>query len=89
MPSFNGSSHLRYRGLADTALTWLDMEITFKPNSADGLIVYNGHRMDGMGDFMGLYMNDGFIEFVYDLGTGAAIATSQYKLNLGEWHQVG
>lgn len=89
MPSFNGSSHLRYRGLAETALTWLDLEITFKPTTSDGLIIYNGHRMDGTGDFMGMYLNDGFVEFAYDLGTGAAIIRSHGRVELSEWHEVG
>ncbi|KAG5891301.1 hypothetical protein JTB14_000182 [Gonioctena quinquepunctata] len=88
VPSFNGSSHLRYRGLAESALTWLDFDITFKPTAPDGLMIYNGHRMDGTSDFMGLYLNEGFVEFIYDLGTGSVTAKSQYKLSLGEWHQV-
>ncbi|CAG9821107.1 unnamed protein product [Phaedon cochleariae] len=88
VPSFNGSSHLRYRGLADTALTWLDFDVTFKPTAPDGLIIYNGHRIDGTNDFMALYMDDGFVEFGYDLGTGSVTARSQYRLPLSEWHQV-
>ncbi|XP_076268122.1 EGF like, fibronectin type III and laminin G domains protein pikachurin [Rhynchophorus ferrugineus] len=88
VPSFNGSSHLRYRGLAESALTWLDLAITFKPTTPDGLIIYNGHRMDGTGDFMGLYLNDGFVEFAYDLGTGAAIVRSHDRVELSEWHEV-
>ncbi|XP_019866819.1 pikachurin [Aethina tumida] len=88
VPSFNGSSHLRYRGLSDAALTWLDLEIIFKPTAPDGLMMYNGHRLDGMGDFMGLYLNDGFVEFAYDLGTGSTVARSRYRVSLGEWHKV-
>lgn len=88
VPSFNGSSHLRYRGLADEALTWLDLEITLKPTAPNGLILYNGHRTDGFGDYMALYLKDGFLEFSYDLGTGSAIVTSQLRIDLGEWHQV-
>ncbi|KAJ8971785.1 hypothetical protein NQ314_000531 [Rhamnusium bicolor] len=88
VPSFNGSSHLRYRGLAETALTWLDLDITFKPTAPDGLIIYNGNRMDGTNDFMGLYLNDGNIEFAYDLGTGPVVAKSQFRVAISEWHQV-
>lgn len=88
VPSFNGSSHLRYKGLAEDALTWLDMEITLKPNARDGLLLYNGQRADGEGDFMALYLNDGFIEFAYDLGTGVGIARTEHRVSLGEWHQI-
>ncbi|KAJ3637703.1 hypothetical protein MTP99_001141 [Tenebrio molitor] len=88
VPSFNGSSHLRYRGLGEEALTWLDFEITLKPTAPNGLILYNGHRGDGFGDFMALYLRDGCVEFAYDLGTGAGIVTSQHRISLGEWHRV-
>lgn len=88
VPAFNGSSHLRYKGLGEDALTWLDLEIVCKPTARNGLIVYNGNRGDGLGDFMALYLNDGFVEFAYDLGTGAGVVRSQYPVTLGEWHQV-
>lgn len=88
MPSFNGSSHLRYTGLGEGALTWLDLQATLKPTADDGLVVYNGHRGDGIGDFMALYLNGGRLEFAYDLGTGVAIATSHHRVSLGEWHEV-
>ncbi|KAK9877461.1 hypothetical protein WA026_018570 [Henosepilachna vigintioctopunctata] len=88
VPSFNGSSHLRYKGLDEDALTWLDLEITLKPNAPNGLLVYNGHRADGYGDFMALYLLDGFVEFAFDLGTGVAVVTSRYRITIGEWHKV-
>ncbi|XP_017773533.1 PREDICTED: pikachurin [Nicrophorus vespilloides] len=88
VPSFNGSSHLRYKGLGEDALTWLDLEITLKPTAADGLLLYDGHRADGYGDFMAVYLVEGFVEFAYDLGTGAGLARSQHRISLGEWHQI-
>lgn len=72
VPSFNGSSYLRYPGLASSALSWLDLMIIFKPSANDGVIIYNGHRTDGVGDFMAVYMIEGHPEFTFDLGTGAA-----------------
>lgn len=88
VPSFNGSSHLRYKGLGEDVLTWLDMEITLKPTTSDGLILYNGQRNDGEGDFMAMYLIDGFVEFAYDLGTGIGVATSEHRISIGEWHQI-
>ncbi|XP_018328441.1 pikachurin [Agrilus planipennis] len=88
VPAFNGSSYLRYRGLGDDTLTWLDLEIVLKPNTPNGLVLYNGHRVDGFGDFMALYLNQGFVEFMYDLGTGFAIVRSDHKVSLGEWHEI-
>jgi len=46
--------------------------LTLKPSAQDGVILYNGHRSDGVGDFMAVYMSDGHLEFTFDLGTGAA-----------------
>jgi len=72
VPSFNGSSFLRYPGLGSSALSWLDVQLTLKPAAPDGLVLYNGHRTDGVGDFMAIYMSGGFVEFTFDLGTGPA-----------------
>lgn len=88
VPSFNGSSHLRYRGLGEDALTWLDLEIILKPTSPEGLILYNGNRNDGFGDFMALYLMAEHVEFVYDLGTGAAVVKSTERVAMGEWHTI-
>nr|CAD7446814.1 unnamed protein product [Timema bartmani] len=52
VPAFNGSSYLRYPGLGGSALSWLDLQMTLKPGTEDGVILYNGHRSDGVGDFM-------------------------------------
>lgn len=75
-------------GLGEDALTWLDFEIVFKPNAPDGLLIYNGHRSDGYGDFMALYLIEQYVEFAFDLGTGASVVTSKYRISLGEWHKV-
>lgn len=37
---------------------------------------------------MGMYLNDGFVEFAYDLGTGAAVIRSHQRVLLSEWHEV-
>lgn len=72
VPSFNGSSYLRYPGLADTSLSWLELSVTLKPTAPDGVILYNGHHSDATGDFIALYLSSGYVQFTYDLGTGPA-----------------
>lgn len=72
MPFFNGSSFLKYRGLGYNSLSWLDIEIVFKPVTQDGIILYNGHKLDGMGDFIAIYISMGYLTFTFDLGTGSA-----------------
>ncbi|BES90608.1 Laminin G domain [Nesidiocoris tenuis] len=88
VPSFNGSSFLRLPGLGSSALSWLDISIVVKPSSHNGLILYNGHKTDGMGDFIALYLVDGHVEFTFDLGTGAATLRSAEYLSSGEWHEI-
>jgi hypothetical protein len=51
----------------------LELEIVFKPDAMDGLLLYNGYKTDGMGDFIALSIDQGYLEFAMDLGTGTAI----------------
>ncbi|XP_076762491.1 pikachurin [Xylocopa sonorina] len=88
VPSFNGSSYLRYPGLADTSLSWLEFAITMKPTAADGVILYNGHHSDATGDFIALYLSSGHVQFTFDLGTGPATLRSENPVRLGEWVEV-
>nr|XP_018904138.1 PREDICTED: pikachurin-like [Bemisia tabaci] len=88
VPSFNGSSYLRYPGMKGRALSWLDMKLVIKPTAEDGVILYNGRRGDGVGDFMAVYISEGRIYFTFDLGTGAATVRSEERVSLGEWHEV-
>ncbi|KAK0089340.1 hypothetical protein PV325_007884 [Microctonus aethiopoides] len=88
VPSFNGSSYLRYPGMADTSLSWLELSITLKPVAPDGVILYNGHHNDATGDFIALYLSAGYIQFTFDLGTGPATLRSKSPVRLGEWLEV-
>ncbi|XP_029046071.2 pikachurin-like isoform X2 [Osmia bicornis bicornis] len=88
VPSFNGSSYLRYPGLADTSLSWLELAVTLKPTASDGVILYNGHHSDATGDFIALYLSSGHVQFTFDLGTGPATLRSENPVRLGEWVEV-
>lgn len=59
-------------------LSWLELEIVVKPDAMDGLILYNGYKTDGMGDFIALTIDQGYFEFAMDLGTGTAIVRLVY-----------
>ncbi|CAH1774566.1 unnamed protein product [Owenia fusiformis] len=88
VPKFHGNSYLQYNGLRRTALTYTDIDIVFKPEKRDGLILYNGYTLDRTGDFISLALQDGFVEFRFDLGTGPAIIRSKEVIDLGKWHEV-
>ena len=70
MPSFGGSSYLQLRQLRDAGRS-LELELWFLTRSADGLLLYSGQR-ERSGDFIGLRLVGGRLEFGYDLGSGAA-----------------
>ncbi|XP_075165344.1 LOW QUALITY PROTEIN: EGF like, fibronectin type III and laminin G domains protein pikachurin [Haematobia irritans] len=86
VPSFNGSSFLRYAPLGDSVLIWLELKIILKPEQADGLILYSGPKHHG--DFIALYLNNGYVEFTFNLGNGPAVVRSEYPLSIGQWHTV-
>ncbi|KAH3696364.1 hypothetical protein DPMN_083828, partial [Dreissena polymorpha] len=88
IPEFQGHSYLELKGLGRTALLFLDIEIVFKAESPNGLIVYNGYTLDRVGDFISLALDGGFIEYRFDLGTGPAIIRSRQPIKLNHWHTV-
>ncbi|KAH8410993.1 hypothetical protein KR222_005642, partial [Zaprionus bogoriensis] len=86
VPAFNGSSFLRYAPLGDSALIWLELQVILKPEQSDGLILYSGPEQRG--DFIALYLHEGFVEFAFDLGSGPAVVRSEHSLSLGQWHTI-
>jgi len=75
MPSFRAdvTSYLQFVGLRRSVMVYTDLELVFKPLSADGLLLYNGFTTDGSGDFLSIQLLNGSVEIRYDLGTGPAI----------------
>lgn len=88
MPSFNGTSYLKYPGLGSAFLSFIEILISFKPLDPDGLFFYNGFKTDGTGDFISLSLSGGFVELRFDLGNGPAIIRSMEPISLHEWHTV-
>ncbi|XP_023215950.1 pikachurin-like isoform X1 [Centruroides sculpturatus] len=88
IPSFNGSSYLQYPGLANTVLSFIEVLIVFKPYVPNGVLFYNGYKMDGSGDFISINLVNGFVELRFDLGTGVAIIRSSEPISMNEWHTV-
>ena len=65
-----------------------DIEVSFKPESPDGLILYNGQQAGGSGDFISFGLNNGYPEFRFDVGGGPAVIKSDKPIDLGKWHTV-
>ena len=74
IPSFNGkSSHLIFSGLGEKSPLWNDFDLVIRPTSPNGLILYNGDQNNPNGDFVAIFLSNGFIEFAFDAGDGATI----------------
>ena len=54
----------------------------------DSVLFYCSQSEDGKGDFASLAIKDGYLEFRFDTGSGAAILRSNVKIELNIWHEV-
>ena len=64
---------MRYPGLGERFLSFLEITVVLKPRALNGVFFYNGETLEGQGDFIMLQLINGFVEFRFDLGNGAAI----------------
>ncbi|KPP76783.1 hypothetical protein Z043_103846 [Scleropages formosus] len=91
MPFFTGDSYLELRGLhnyGSDLLHKVSMTVVFLAEDPNGMIFYNGQRTDGRGDFISLALNDGILEFRYDLGKGPAVIRSRGQIPMNTWNTV-
>ncbi|XP_073794693.1 agrin isoform X35 [Danio rerio] len=91
IPYFTGDSFLELKGLHtynQDLRQKFSMTIVLLANDSKGMIFYNGQKTDGKGDFISLSLNDGILEFRYDLGKGPAVIRSKEKIKLNEWNTV-
>uniref|UniRef100_A0A8C7W7T7 Agrin n=1 Tax=Oncorhynchus mykiss TaxID=8022 RepID=A0A8C7W7T7_ONCMY len=71
----------------------LHMTVVLMANDSNGMIFYSGQKTDGKGDFISLSLNDGILEFRYDLGKGPAVIRWAPHSNpivtlMGVWNTV-
>ncbi|XP_077998686.1 agrin-like isoform X2 [Glandiceps talaboti] len=86
LPSFSGSSYIAF--LKMKGFFSVDIELEFRALSHNGLILFNGQREDGKGDFLSIAVKESFVEMRYDLGSGAAMIKSTVPIQLNRWHKV-
>ncbi|KAM8796373.1 basement membrane-specific heparan sulfate proteoglycan core protein [Eudromia elegans] len=65
-----------------------DISITFRPDAADGMLLYNGQRKSSGADFVSFGLVGGRPEFRFDAGSGMATIRHPTPLRLGEYHTV-
>ncbi|KAJ8371027.1 hypothetical protein SKAU_G00110550 [Synaphobranchus kaupii] len=91
MPFFTGDSYLELKGLqayGNDLQQKVSIAVIFLANDSNGMIFYNGQKNDGKGDFISLALNDGILEFRYDLGKGPAVIRSKEKIKMNVWNTV-
>ncbi|XP_040843676.1 agrin isoform X2 [Ochotona curzoniae] len=91
LAEFGGFSYLKLDGLHtfDRDLgEKMALEVVFLARRPSGLLIYNGQKTDGKGDFVSLALQDQHLEFRYDLGKGAAVIRSKEPVPLGSWTRV-
>ena len=82
IPSFSRLSYLQYIGLQRSVLSYTEIMLIVKPHqSRSGLLLYNGYSRNGTGDFLAIYLENGFVIFSFDLGTGHAFIRYQYFIS--------
>ena len=87
-PEFSSSlkSFMAYDPLPQTVGHSTLVSVTFKPYKTNGLLIYSDN--DLLIDFLALNLNDGFVEFRYNLGSDTAIIRSSNRVTLYQWHSV-
>ncbi|KAM7099387.1 agrin isoform 1-T1 [Molossus nigricans] len=91
LADFNGFSYLELKGLQTFERDLgekMVLEVVFLARGPSGLLLYNGQKTDGRGDFVSLALHGGHLEFRYDLGKGAAVIRSKEPVVLGTWTRV-
>ena len=64
---------LIFSGLGEKSPLWNDFDLVIRPTSPNGLILYNGDQNNPNGDFVAIFLSNGFIKFAFDAGDGATI----------------
>jgi len=66
----------------------LDIQISFKPEDKNGLILYNGQKRDGSGDFFSFGLASGVPQFKFDVGSGLVAIKADRPVEIGKWSTV-
>ncbi|XP_043356008.1 basement membrane-specific heparan sulfate proteoglycan core protein isoform X9 [Dermochelys coriacea] len=65
-----------------------EIQITFRPDTADGMLLYNGQKKSTGADFVSFGLVGGRPEFRFDAGSGMATIRHPAPIRLGAFHTV-
>ncbi|XP_072101165.1 basement membrane-specific heparan sulfate proteoglycan core protein isoform X3 [Mobula birostris] len=87
IPYFTRHSYIAVPTIKD-AYHEFEIKITFRPDAADGMIIYNGQKKTTGADFISFALVGGRPEFRFDVGSGMATIRHPNPISLGEYHTV-
>ncbi|XP_061757838.1 pikachurin isoform X1 [Nerophis ophidion] len=67
-------------------LSFMEFELTFRPSSPDGTLLYSDDADSG--DFLAINLVERYVEFVFDCGSGGAVLRSEEQISLDAWHEL-
>lgn len=65
-----------------------EISLEFRPEQPSGILLLSGEHDDLTGDFMIVTLNNGYIEFVFDCGSGKGVIRSSDKVILHQWNTL-
>ncbi|XP_078043463.1 terribly reduced optic lobes isoform X5 [Augochlora pura] len=65
-----------------------NIEVSFKPENRNGIILYGDASDRGDGDFIMLALVKGYPYFSFDLGSGHATIRADRPVTMSEWHTI-
>lgn len=65
-----------------------EINIEFRPEQLNGILLLSGEREDLRGDFMIVSLSNGLIEFLFDCGSGKGVIISSETVILHQWNTL-
>ena len=85
MPSFSGGSYLVFELPSDVSEV-TNIDIALRPNASEGIIYYSSQMMNT--PFISLTLEGGVPVLRYDLGSGAAEISGDFRIDDDQWHLI-
>lgn len=87
IPRFYQTSWLAFRPFKGANLV-TEINIEFRPEQPNGILLLSGEREDLNGDLMLVTLRNGLIEFLFDCGSGKGVIISSEKVVLHQWNSL-
>lgn len=57
-------------------------------NDVPGLLLFASQYPDGSGDFISLNIDQGVVDYRFNMGSGTVIIRSDHRIQLNTWHEI-